>query len=149
MRQMRVEDWVAHYVTQTTNARIEVPPTDEVLRQIVDDVITHPPIAPPVLNTTESSDTPPDYVRLLWLNELPQLLHEDLPVNDLTKWITSTFPEKGTADALLGLSKLLFDPDLDVSFREGSTKHYRTRDGLLEANSISITKALPSPTATK
>lgn len=100
-----------------------------------------------MLNTTESSDTPPDYVRLLWLNELPQLLHEDLPVKDLTKWLTSTFPEKGTADALLGLSKLLFDPELDVSFRGGNTKHYRTRDGVLEASSISITKASPSASA--
>ncbi len=141
LRQMRVEDWVANYVTHTTNARIEVPPTDEVLRQIVDHVITHPPIAPPLLNTTESADTPPDYVRLLWLNELPQMLHEDLPVKDLTKWITNNFPEKGTADALLGLSKLLFDPELEVSFREGKTKQYRTRDGVLEATSISITKA--------
>lgn len=141
LRQMRIEDWVANYVTPTTNARVEVPPTDEVLRQIVDDVITHPPIAPPLLNTTENSDTPPDYVRLLWLNELPQMLQEDLPVKDLTKWITSQFPEKGTADALLGLSKLLFDPELDVSFNEGKIKQYRTRDGVLEATSISITKA--------
>ena len=71
LRQMRVEDWVANYVTQTTNARVEVPPTDEVLRQIVDNVISHPPIPPPILRTTESLETPPDYVRLLWLNELP------------------------------------------------------------------------------
>lgn len=149
LRQMRVEDWVANYVTQTTNARIEVPPTDEVLRQIVDDVISHPPIAPPVLNTTESSDTPPDYVRLLWLNELPNMLNEDLPVKDLTSWITGNFPEKGTADALLGLSKLLFDPKLDVSFKGGKTKEYRTRDGVLEASSISITKVSPSSAKAK
>ncbi|HEY0975870.1 MAG TPA: hypothetical protein VGE21_00250 [Flavobacteriales bacterium] len=144
LRQMRLEDWVAHYTTQTTNARIEVPPTDEVLRAIIDDVISHPPIAPPVLNTTESAETPPDYVRLLWLNALPDMIHEDLPVKDLTSWLTSNFPEKGTADALLGLSKLLFDPKLDVSFKGGRMKSYRTRDGQLEAGTIAITKATPA-----
>jgi hypothetical protein len=149
LRQMRLEDWVANYVTHTTNARVEVPPTDEVLRQIVDNVISHPPIPPPVLNTTETAGTPPDYVRLLWLNELPDMLNEDLPVKDLTGWLTKSFPEKGTADALLGLSKLLFDPTLVVSFKGGSPKHYRTRDGELEASTISITKASPSPVRAK
>lgn len=141
LRQMKLEDWVANYVTPTTNARVECPPTDEVLRRIVDEVISHPPIAPPLLNTAEDDETPPDYVRLLWLNELPERLNEELPVKDLTAWITGNFPEKGTADALLGLSRLLFDPKLTVDFKHGKTKHYRTRDGILEAATISITKA--------
>lgn len=50
-------------------------------------------------------------------------------------------PEKSTADALLGLSKLLFDTKLEASFSSGKPKHYRTRDGVLEVNPISITKA--------
>lgn len=141
LRQMRLEDWVSNYVTQTTNARVECPPTDAVLRETIEKVISHPPIPPPLLNTTENSDTPPDYVRLLWLNELPNILNEELPVKDLTGWLTTSFPEKGTADALLGLSKLLFDPKLDVDFKGGKTKQYRTRDGVLEASTISITKA--------
>ena len=144
LRQMKLEDWVTNYVTPTTNARIEVPPTDEVLRRIIDEVINHPPVPPPVLNTTESGDTPPDYVRLLWLNELPDILNEELPVKDLTAWLTKSFPEKGTADALLGLSKLLFDQKLDVSFKRGPAKSYRTRDGELQASTISITKASPA-----
>ena len=138
---MLLEDCVSNYVTQTTNACVECPPTDVVLRETIEKVISHPPIPPPLLNTTENSDTPPDYVRLLWLNELPTILNEELPVKDLTGWLTTSFPEKGTADALLGLSKLLFDPKLDVDFKSGKTKQYRTRDGVLEASTISITKA--------
>ena len=141
LRQMKLEDWVTMYVSPTTNARIEVPPTDEVLRRIIDEVVNHPPIPPPVLNTTENTDTPPDYVRLLWLNELPNLLNEELPVKDITNWLTSNFPEKVTSDALLGLSKLLFDPKLDVEFKGGKMKQYRTRDGVLEASTITINKA--------
>lgn len=140
LRQMRLEDWVGLYVSPTTNARIEVPPTDEVLRRIIDEVVSHPPIPPPVLNTTENGETPPDYVRLLWLNELPDLLNEELPVKDITGWLTGNFPEKGTSDALLGLSKLLFDPKLDVEFKGGKMKQYRTRDGVLEASAIAINK---------
>ena len=145
LRQMKLEDWVANYVTPTTNARVEVPPTDEVLRHIIDAVINHPPVPPPVLNTTESGDTPPDYVRLLWLNELPNILNEELPVKDLTGWLTKSFPEKGTADALLGLSKLLFDAKLDATFKGGPAKTYRTRDGELYASTISITKVPSAP----
>ena len=140
LRQMKLEEWVNMYVTPTSNARIEVPPTDEVLRRIVDEVVNHPPVPPPLLNTAENGDTPPDYVRLLWLNELPGLLKEDLPVKDLTGWLTGKFPEKGTADALLGLSKLLFDQKLNVEFKGGNPREYRTRDGALEASTIAITK---------
>jgi hypothetical protein len=140
-RQMRLEDWVTNYVTQADRASIECPPTDAVLRHIIHEVIAHPPTPPPVLSMTENADTPPDYVRLLWLNDLPDNLREDLPVKDLTGWITTHFPEKGTADALLGLSKLLFDPTMEVDFKVGKTKQYRTRDGVLEASTISITRA--------
>ena len=147
LRQMKLEDWVALYMTPTTNARVEVPPTDEVLRRIIDEVVNHPPIPPPLLNTAESADTPPDYVRLLWLNALPDLLKEELPVKDITNWLTSNFPEKSTSDALLGLSKLLFDPKLDVEFRGGKMKQYRTRDGVLEAATIAINKAVTSTKA--
>lgn len=147
LRQMKLEDWVALYMTPTTNARVEVPPTDEVLRRIIDEVVNHPPIPPPLLNTAESADTPPDYVRLLWLNALPDLLKEELPVKDITNWLTSNFPEKSTSDALLGLSKLLFDPKLDVEFRGGKMKQFRTRDGVLEAATIAINKAVTSTKA--
>ncbi|MBL7956403.1 MAG: hypothetical protein JNM49_00465 [Flavobacteriales bacterium] len=145
LRQMKLEEWVANYVTPTTNARVEVPPTDEVLRRIIDEVISHPPVPPPTLDFTENADTPPDYTRLLWLNELPTILNEELPVKDVTAWLTQTFPEKGTSDALLGLSKLLFDPQLEVEFKGGKSKLYRTRDGQLEASAISITKQTGKP----
>ncbi|MBL0127057.1 MAG: hypothetical protein IPP83_06280 [Flavobacteriales bacterium] len=141
LRQMRLEDWVANYVVLADRASVECPPTDAVLRHIIHEVITHPPTPPPVLSMTENPDTPPDYVRLLWLNELPAILHEELPVKDLTGWLTSNFPEKSTGDALLGLSKLLFDPTMDVTFKGGEQKQYRTRDGVLEATTIAITKA--------
>ncbi len=124
---------------------MECPPTDAVINHILNDVISHPPTPPPVLSMQESGDTPPDYVRLLWLNALTDSLREELPVKDLTGWIVSTYPEKGTADALLGLSRLLFDPTMEVAFKTGKQKQYRTRDGVLECTTISITKASPAP----
>ncbi len=145
LRQMRLEEWITNYVPQAARAGVECPPTDAVISHILYDVIAHPPTPPPVLSMQESGDTPPDYVRLLWLNALTDNLREELPVKDLTGWIVSTYPEKGTADALLGLSRLLFDPTMEVSFRSGEQKEYRTRDGVLECTTISITKASPSP----
>lgn len=141
LRQMRIEDWVTNYVPQAARASVECPPTDSVLRRTLHDVIAHPPPHPPVLAMTERGDTPPDYVRLLWLNGLPDSLRDDLPVKDLTAWLTSNYPEKNTADALLGLSRLLFDPAMEVTFKGGKQKQYRTRDGVLEVSTISITKA--------
>ena len=141
LRQMKLEDWVTNYVVQADRASIECPPTDAVINRTLQAVISHPPIPPPILSMTETGDTPPDYVRLLWLNGLSESLHEDLPVKDLTNWLTSNYPEKSTSDALLALSRLLFDPTMDVEFKSGKQKQYRTRDGVLEANTISITKA--------
>ena len=141
LRQMKQDDWVVHYMVQADRAGIECPPTDAVLRHVINEVISHPPTPPPVLSMEENGDTPPDYVRLLWLNALADNLREELPVKDLTAWITGTFPEKGTSDMLLGLSRLLFDPTMDVQFKGGKQKQYRTRDGVLEATTISITRA--------
>lgn len=141
LRQMKQEDWVVNYMVQADRAGIECPPTDSVLRYVINEVVSHPPSPPPVLSMEENGDTPPDYVRLLWLNALADNLREELPVKDLTAWITGTFPEKGTSDMLLGLSRLLFDPTMDVQFKGGKQKHYRTRDGVLEVTTISITRA--------
>ncbi|HRH38203.1 MAG TPA: hypothetical protein PK760_07655 [Flavobacteriales bacterium] len=141
LRAMKVDDWAMMYVANAAYARIESPPTEAVLNQIIDAVVSHPPTPPPALSMTETQGTPPDYVRLLWLNELPNALKEELPIKDLTSWLTTSFPEKGTADALLGLSKLLFDPKLEVDFKGGKPKQYRTRDGVLEVSTISITKS--------
>ncbi len=141
LRQMKQDDWVVNYMVQADRAGIECPPTDSVLRHVINEVVSHPPTPPPVLSMEENGDTPPDYVRLLWLNGLATDLREELPVKDLTAWITGTFPEKGTSDMLLGLSRLLFDPTMDVQFKGGKQKQYRTRDGVLEVSTISITRA--------
>ena len=141
LRQMKQDDWVSNYMVQADRAGIACPPTDAILRHVINEVISHPPTPPPVLSMEENGDTPPDYVRLLWLNGLATDLREELPVKDLTAWITGTFPEKGTSDMLLGLSRLLFDPTMDVQFKGGKQKQYRTRDGVLEVSTISITRA--------
>ncbi len=140
LRHMKLDDWVAHYVPQAGRASIECPPTDIVLRPTIHHVAAHPPQPPPALRMQESQETPADYVRLLWLNALPDALRSDLPVKDLTEWMVSSYPDKGTADALLGLSKILFDPALDVTFKSSKPKAYRTRDGVLEAVTFSIRK---------
>lgn len=140
LRQMRVDDWVLHYVVQAGRAAVECPPTDSVLRRVIDDVVSHPPVQPPLLSMNESGGTPADFTRLLWLNGLRDAIREELPVRDLTGWLTKTYPDKGTADALLGLSRLMFDPNLDVEFRGHKHREYRTRDGTLEATTIYITK---------
>ena len=140
LRHMKLDDWVAHYVPQAGRASIECPPTDIVLRRTIHHVAAHPPQPPPALRMQESQETPADYVRLLWLNALPDALRSDLPVKDLTEWMVSSYPDKGTADALLGLSKILFDPALDVTFKSSKPKAYRTRDGVLEAVTFSIRK---------
>lgn len=140
LRQMMLDTWVTNYAVHAARTPVEVPPTDAVLERTIQEVITHPPIPPPLLAMLESTATPPDFIRLLWLNGLSEALHEDLPVKDLTGWLTSNYPEKGTADALLGLSRLLFDPTMKVTFKGGKMKEYRTRDGILEATTISITR---------
>lgn len=141
LRQMRLEDWVNNYVVQAARASVEVPPTDAVLAHTINEVISHPPAPPPMLAMDENEGTPPDFTRLLWLNGLSDALREELPVKDLTGWLTSTYPDKSTADALLGLSRLLFDPTMEVGFKGGRMKEYRTSDGTLQASTISITRA--------
>ncbi|MEO8067803.1 MAG: hypothetical protein ABI599_08945 [Flavobacteriales bacterium] len=138
---LKLEEWVEHYVVQAGRSSVECPPTDAVIRTTIHHVIAHPPQPPPSLNMQETAGTPDDYVRLLWLNGLQQAIKEELPVKDLTDWLVRSFPEKGTADALLGLGRLLFDPELDIIFKESKPRKYRTRDGVLEATTISVSHA--------
>lgn len=141
LHSLKLDEWVEHYVVQAGRSGVECPPTDAVIRATINHVIAHPPQPPPSLNMEETAGTPADYVRLLWLNGLQQAIKQELPVTDLTGWLVSNFPEKGTADALLGLGRLLFDPELDVTFTESRTRKYRTRDGVLEATTISVSHA--------
>jgi hypothetical protein len=140
LRHMKLDDWVAHYVPQAERAPIECPPTDAVIKRTVHHVAAHPPQPQPALRMDENGDTPADYVRLLWLNALPEALNANLPVKDLTDWMVKSFPEKGTSDALLALNKILFDPTLEITFKHGASRSYRTRDGALETTTISIRK---------
>ncbi|MFN3874852.1 MAG: hypothetical protein ACK4L7_02945 [Flavobacteriales bacterium] len=140
LRHMKLDDWVAHYVPQAGRAPVECPPTDTVIKRTVHHVAAHPPQPPPSLRMEESPETPPDYVRLLWLKALPQALHADLPVKDLAEWMLRSYPDKGTGDALLGLNAILFDPAIEVDCGKGKPKTYRTRDGIIEAVPFSIRK---------
>ena len=139
-RQMRLEDWVINYVVQADRAGVECPPTDAVLLDTIHHVASHPPVPPPQLSMFENGETPSDYTRLLWLNGLTDAISEGLPVRDLTDWLVKSYPEKSTSDALLALSRLMFEPTLDVAFKGEKRREYRTSDGTLEATTIYITK---------
>lgn len=138
LQHLKLDPWVETYVVQAARAPIECPPTDQVLRRTLHHVITHPPRPQPALRIDEVDGTPAEYTRLLWLDGLKTTIRQELPVEDLTGWLTKNYPEKGVSDALLGLSRLLLDPDLDVRFTAGRTRKYRTRDGVLETSPITI-----------
>ena len=50
LRQMKQDDWVVNYMVQADRAGIECPPTDAVLRHVINEVVNHPPTPPPVLS---------------------------------------------------------------------------------------------------
>jgi hypothetical protein len=119
--------------------RFQNVPGDAAISLALHRVIEHPPEPPPVLEFAAEREDPSELVRLMWLDSLPELVREELPVEDLMGWLLKKYPERNTADVLAGFSGLVFHRDFQAAFTDEKLNAYRTTDGEIEASPLILT----------
>ena len=93
---------------------------------------------PPVLGLGAPELPPPDYLRRLWLEGLPGEARASVPIDDLLGWIVGRHPDRGSADALAGFTRLVFDPAFEARFDGGDPRVHATADGALESCPVQL-----------
>lgn len=131
--------WGSDPLMNFAQLRFQFVPADAALERALRLVVEHPPESAPVLELASEESAPGSLVRRVWLDSLAPRLAEQLPVTDLLGWLAATFPDKDTAQILSGFTSLVFDDQFDARFSGETAKSYRTRDGELEAQPVSLT----------
>ena len=119
--------------------RFQNVPGDAAISLALRRVIEHPPEPPPVLEFAAEREDPGELVRLMWLDSLPELVREELPVEDLMGWLLKKYPARNTADVLAGFSGLVFHRDFQAAFTDKKLIAYQTTDGEIEASPLILT----------
>lgn len=133
--------WGNEYLIGVAAFRFQNVPSDAAIALALRRVIEHPPESPPVLELAAEKENPGALVRLMWLDSLPDLVREDLPVEDLMGWLVDKYPERDTSDVLAGFSGLLFHNDFQAAFADEKPHAYNTTDGEIKASPLTLISA--------
>jgi hypothetical protein len=133
--------WGNEYLIGVAALRFQNVPSDAAIALALRRVIEHPPEPPPVLELAAEKENPGALVRLMWLDSLPDLVREDLPVEDLMGWLVDKYPERDTSDVLAGFSGLLFHNDFQAAFADEKPHVYNTTDGEIEVSPLTLISA--------
>ncbi len=133
--------WGNEYLIGVAALRFQNVPSDAAIELALRRVIEHPPEPPPVLEFTAEKENPDEMVRLMWLDSLPDLVREDLPLEDLMAWLVKKYPGRDTSDVLAGFSGLLFHRDFQGTFADENPHAYHTTDGEIKASPLTLTSA--------
>jgi hypothetical protein len=131
--------WGTEHLIGISVWRFQNVPGDAAISLALRRVIEHPPEPPPVLEFGAEREDPDELVHLMWLDSLPDLAREELPVEDLMGWLLKKYPERNTADVLAGFSGLVFHRDFQAFFTDKKLIAYRTTDGEIEASPLILT----------
>lgn len=130
--------WGSEHLIPIAALRFQAVPGDAAISLSIHRVVNHPPEPAPVLQLSADKQDPGALIKLGWLNSLPRLVRNDLPLDDLLGWLLTRHPNPNTLDLLAGFGKLVFDAELDAAFGDGPTVVYRTHDGQIEATPVSL-----------
>jgi hypothetical protein len=133
------DGWATLHAVPAFSLRWQHVPSDSAIERALRAVIEHPPEPAPVLALDAEDETPPAYLRHLWLEGLSAGVRPTLPVADLLGWIVRNHPQRDTADTLAGFTRLIFDPEFSARFTDEATGGYETSDGRLEASPVELT----------
>jgi hypothetical protein len=114
-------------------------PGDAAIAMALQRVIEHPPQSAPVLEFNVEREAPDALVRVMWLDSLPELVRDELPVADLLEWLLKKHPERTTPDLLAGFSELVFHRDFQAVFSDQTPNTYTTPDGEITASPLVLT----------
>ena len=130
--------WGSEYLVEVTALRFQNVPGDAAISLALRRVVEQPPEPPPVLQLSAEKQNPGALVRLMWLDSLPELVRQDLPVSDLLEWLVSKHPNPRSADVLAGLSRLVFHREFRAAFAEETQRAYVIQDCELQGAPVTL-----------
>jgi hypothetical protein len=131
--------WGAEHLMGIATWRYQNVPGDAAINLALRRVIEHPPELPPVLEFAAEQADPNALVRLRWLDSLSDHVRDDLPLEDLMRWLVERHPERDTADVLAGFSGLVFHHEFRATFTDQTPRAYNTVDGEIKASPLILT----------
>ncbi|NJM54665.1 MAG: hypothetical protein HC841_00930 [Verrucomicrobiae bacterium] len=133
--------WAGRHVIASCALRLQDVPGDAAIDRALRNVVEHPPEPAPVLALHTEDATPAAYLRRVWLESLPDEAGSGMPLPDLLGWLVGRYPQRDTADALAGFTRLVFDSRFSVHFTAAESRNYETSDGELQASPVKLTPA--------
>lgn len=134
-----LEGWASRHAVAVCASRWQNVPSDAAIQRALRNVAEHPPEAAPILPLGSEESTPAGYLRLLWVESLPEAARAEMPVEDLLGWLVRRYPERQMADALTGFTRLIFDPEFSAHFDGRAEESYSAADGTLSAHPVRLT----------
>ena len=136
-----LDGWAGPHVIASCALRLQDVPGDAAIDRALRNVVEHPPEPAPVLALHTEEATPAAYLRRVWLESLPDEAGSGLPLPDVLGWLVARYPQKDTADALAGFTRLVFDSRFSAHFTAAESRNYETSDGELQASPVRLTPA--------
>ena len=136
-----LDGWADRHVIASCVIRLQDVPGDRAIERALHNVIEHPPEPAPRLALDTEDATPAAYLRRVWLESLPAEADSGLPLPDLLRWLVNRYPQKDTADALAGFTRLVFDKKFSARFTAIGPFTYETSDGELQATPVELISA--------
>jgi hypothetical protein len=130
--------WGGDYLVEVAALRFQNVPGDAAIATALRRVIEHPPEPPPIVRLSSERHDPGALVRLLWLDSLPELVRQDLPVKDLSAWLVAKHPNPSSSDVLAGFSRLVFHREFSAGFGEEAPRIYSIQDGQIESSPVTL-----------
>jgi hypothetical protein len=130
--------WAEAHGVRVFQQRWQHVPSDAAITRALRNVAETTVEPPPVLGLGAPELPPPDYLRRLWLEGLPGEARASVPIDDLLGWIVGRHPDRGSADALAGFTRLVFDPAFEARFDGGDPRVHATADGALESCPVQL-----------
>lgn len=134
-----ISAWGTAPLINVCSLRIQNVPGDGAIGLALRRIVEHPPEPPPILDLSKEDVAPAALDRRRWLDDLPELVRPELPVDDLLGWLVRRHPEKGLPDVLAGLTEIVFHPDFEARFLDSNSRLYQTATGQLSACPVHIT----------
>lgn len=133
-----LEEWMQTAVVGVFSLRQQEAFSDKAIIGAVERYLNNPPVPPPTVSRSRTSDKPAAMQHREWLNALPDEIASELPVADILGWLTARYPKSDTEQLLTGFSTLFFHERFRAEFTGQAVSEYETLRHIIRAHPVKL-----------
>ena len=141
LRRDGLQNWGAEPLVAIYSLRQQYAVTDAAIKAVLERVLLQPPEVPPVVDFNEVEEEPPGKRHSRWLDSLPELAEESVPLDDLLGWLIQQNPDHSTNEVLAGFARLFFHERFRSHFTGADAHTYETPEHVLRAHPVRLERA--------